>query len=190
MRIGEFYKEKLIEKDESFCFTTVPINKVIILSIATWGIYDIFMMYGWWKSLRNHFDLKISPFWRAFFGYFTNFKLFPLFEAYFKRFNIAFAGLLFAILVLVINQISSKLNFYTLKYEKTVWGLEIISYILLFITTGITVYIQNNINKINKEHYPNAPKNKWKISNILWSIILILLTLLAYISDFIPEIPD
>ena len=53
----------------------------------------------------------------------------------------------------------------------------IICLILALNLGGTLIYsiIQNNINKINKEHYPNAIKNNWNIKNIIWSTILALL---------------
>lgn len=42
--------------------------KFIVLSIVTFGIYDLYWFYKNWKFIRNRDGSSISPFWRMFFA--------------------------------------------------------------------------------------------------------------------------
>ncbi|ADE35989.1 DUF4234 domain-containing protein [Methanohalophilus mahii] len=45
--------------------TSIPLWKFILLSLITFGIYEIYWMYKQWKFLKLKDDLNISPFWRS-----------------------------------------------------------------------------------------------------------------------------
>ncbi len=45
----------------------IPTWKFILLSISTFRIYELVWFYRNWKFLKAEKNLKISPFWRAFF---------------------------------------------------------------------------------------------------------------------------
>jgi hypothetical protein len=42
--------------------------KLVLLSVFTWSIYDIYWFYRQWKYVKRRDDSKIMPFWRALFG--------------------------------------------------------------------------------------------------------------------------
>lgn len=46
----------------------VPVWKFIMLSIITFGIYELFWFYGNWKFIKQERGLKVSPFWRSWFS--------------------------------------------------------------------------------------------------------------------------
>ena len=46
----------------------VPTWKFILLSVITFGIYELVWFYKNWKLLKKEKGLKISPFWRALFS--------------------------------------------------------------------------------------------------------------------------
>ena len=71
-------KRSYEKNDQTLCFPTTSLAKVIILSILTFGLYPIIMSYNYWKKLNENFGYDISPFWRAIFFIYTNFKLFPV----------------------------------------------------------------------------------------------------------------
>ena len=87
------------ENDSTLCFKTTPIIKVIILSILTFGFYNLILFYNYWKSLNERFGHQVSPFWRAFFAWITNFSLFPILSNYASAFKTnIYAPILLAII--------------------------------------------------------------------------------------------
>lgn len=68
------------EKLENICFMTLPIWKLVVLSLITFGLYEIVWFYKYWKTIKDSNGEKISPFWRALFAGFSGFWLFPILE--------------------------------------------------------------------------------------------------------------
>lgn len=46
----------------------IPIWKFILLSVITFGIYELVWFYRNWKFLKNEQNLKITPFLRTIFS--------------------------------------------------------------------------------------------------------------------------
>lgn len=175
-------KERCYEDCENLNFQTTPISKILILSIVTGGFYHIIWFYHYWKTLNQKFGLKISPFWRSLFSGITCFRLFPMLEIYSKRFRGTFNNATFcAILYFMLCWFSNKLDSKLALMDETSIILELVSLVLTLILTGIIISIQSNINSINREYYPNAEINKWKISNTVWTIICVVLTISYYV---------
>ena len=172
-------KKEYVENDQTLCFDTIPIYKIIILTVVTAGAYEIILFYSWWKKLKIDFGYKVSPFWRAIFSGFSVFWLFPIFEKYFKCFNIKdFKAGVLAILFFSICFISNRMAFS--KYSDTI-TYQIIDFGLTIVITAICCFVQNRINKINENSYPQAKVNNWKISNTIWTIICSILIILSII---------
>jgi len=55
----------------------VSLGKLAILSIVTFGIYDLYWAYQQWDAIRRRENEDLSPFWRAFFAPLWGFSLFP-----------------------------------------------------------------------------------------------------------------
>ncbi|MHB1342721.1 MAG: DUF4339 domain-containing protein [Coriobacteriia bacterium] len=53
----------------------VSTAKFIVMSVLTWGLYDLYWAYRNWKYVKDASGLKISPFWRAWFTVFFNYEL-------------------------------------------------------------------------------------------------------------------
>ena len=51
-------------------FLHIPIARLIIMSILSFGLYEIYWIYKNWKYLEKRDGLFIRPFWRAWFGVF------------------------------------------------------------------------------------------------------------------------
>lgn len=166
LSIRSIVKKEYIENDQTLCFDSIPIYKVIILLFVTIGFYSVVLFYNWWKKLKTDFGYKVSPFWRGLFNGISVFWLFPIFEKYFKCYNISLPSGIYATLyfgcVWACNQLS---------YHNTSMITEIGSWLFLFGAIAIIVNIQIKINTINKHHYLQAKKNDWKLSNTIWTII-------------------
>ena len=168
--IEEIVKKEYTENDETLCFKTTPLAKIIVLSMLSYGIYLFILIWGYWKILKENFGYKVSPFWRAWFAFITNFSLFPILGKYFKNYNIKIFNTYFlAFLCFILTFLLHITSYGNGKF------LIIFDLFVVFALTLILVNFQNKINKINKEFYPNAPKNGWKISNIVWIILFLIL---------------
>jgi hypothetical protein len=56
-------------------FFTVSRLKFIVMSIFTFGIYELYWIYKNWKMITIRKNLGLFPFWRAFFAYFFIYPL-------------------------------------------------------------------------------------------------------------------
>ncbi|MHB8869080.1 MAG: hypothetical protein ACYC6T_02150 [Thermoleophilia bacterium] len=45
----------------------VSTTKLIVMSIATFGLYEFYWSFRTWKSIRDDQGARLSPFWRAWF---------------------------------------------------------------------------------------------------------------------------
>ena len=152
---GEFNSDNT----ENMCFPTISIKKLVTLSILTLGFYNIIWSYNVWKTIKVNFGYKhITVILRALFLAITNFSLFDILNKYIKKHNGAsFRPILFAILFIVVNMLSS------LRFPICLIAL----FSVYFIAT-----VQDRINEINKMHFPNAPVYNWTYANTFWAVFL------------------
>ena len=166
--------EKINEKE--LYFETIPVSKVVWLSILTCGIYEIVWFYKIWKRMDEKFGYKNTPFIRAIFAGITAFWLFPVLSRYIKKFNIkSFNAILFAIVYFLLG-ISYKL-------PGALWLITCTTFVIIAI-------IQSKINKVNEQNFPEAPVNKWCGINTFWSIIGGMLLCLGIAGTFLPDIDE
>ena len=82
---GEFNPDNT----QNMCFPTISLYKICILSLITFGLYDIIWGYKLWKIIQTEFGYKhINPLLRAFFLKITNFSLFDVLSKYFTKLKI------------------------------------------------------------------------------------------------------
>ena len=154
-------------------FKTTSISKIVILSILTFGLYEVVWFYNIWKTLYSNLDYKINPFWRAFFCSITNFFLFPIMSKYIEKYtNNEFPPIIFATLYLLLNA--------TQRLNDPYW-------LISFCTIFIIIDIQNKINNINRQYFPEAESNSWNKANTIWSILAFVLWVLSFILLILPE---
>lgn len=57
-------------------FYPTTVLKLIVLSVCTMGLYEIYWFYRNWQRVKEGTGADISPFWRALFGFFFAYRLF------------------------------------------------------------------------------------------------------------------
>jgi hypothetical protein len=57
-------------------FFAVSGAKLSLMSIATFGLYELWWSYRNWKAVKLRYGEALSPFWRAFFAPLWNYSLF------------------------------------------------------------------------------------------------------------------
>ena len=65
---------------ERYPLFQVSTSKFLVLSICSFGIYDIYWTHQQWKRIADATGAAISPFWRTFFSPIFNFALFDRIE--------------------------------------------------------------------------------------------------------------
>ena len=51
-------------------FLYIPVSRLILLSIASFSLYEAYWIYKNWRYIKERDGLNIRPFWRGFFGIF------------------------------------------------------------------------------------------------------------------------
>lgn len=76
----ETTNESMIENTGSESSTstyfTVSRTKLLIMSLCTMGLYDLYWFYKNWSHIKSQQKSKIRPFWRAFFAPFWAYSAF------------------------------------------------------------------------------------------------------------------
>jgi hypothetical protein len=62
-------------------FFSVSLAKFTAMSVCTFGVYEIYWFYKNWRLVRERENLKILPFWRAFFAFFFCYQCFSRIRA-------------------------------------------------------------------------------------------------------------
>jgi len=156
-------------------FETSP-WKLILLSIVTLGIYDVYWFYKNWKLVKEWTGSDIKPFWRAVFGFFYCHALLSHIKECGDKAgtNPSFSpGLLSAIWIIV-----SLLH----KLPDPYW---LVCYLAVF----ALVPLQKEIHKLNQLSAPEYPLNNkcsaWQIVGVVFAGLFFILVL---IGTLIPDI--
>ena len=146
-------KEKTPE-DQNIYFDTIPLIKVIIMSIITFNFYLFAWSNQMWSKLSDK-GYDISPFWRCLYFPLTNFALFSIIGKYLKKAaNIEIGGVFCALSCIIIYHFS--LNHLGNYFEIAIPN-SFAAFILTFAAANFLsmlpiVYIQSRINKANKTY--------------------------------------
>ena len=62
--------EKQPTQSSTPLFLYIPISRLILLSIASFSLYEAYWIYKNWRYIKERDALNIQPFWRGFFGIF------------------------------------------------------------------------------------------------------------------------
>jgi len=69
-------RDQLSPPDQSNPLFAAGVTKVIVMSLVTFGIYELYWMYRHWRLIQGRDRSDIMPFWRAFFGVLFAYPLF------------------------------------------------------------------------------------------------------------------
>jgi len=148
----------------------VSILKLIVMNLATIGIYQYYWHYKQWVAIREREGGSVSPGARAVFGRLFAFDLFPRIRATAQanRIDVQWGGTALAFLYLLAT---------------AMWRLpEPYDLLGLFSFTPL-IFVQATINKMNAELAPAAPKNDgfsaWNIAGMVLGVILLSLIVIG-----------
>lgn len=156
--------------------------KFIILSIVSFGIFDLIWFYKNWFSIKKAEKSDIYPFWRSIFRIFTSFELFDKILSSAKSFGykknysggfLAFLYLVFSVIIRVLDKTDFS--------NKDTW---ILYFILFVFRPFIFIPIQDAI-LFNNRHIDEESKYENKITTGQL-VISLALPLLIFLFAIVP----
>ncbi len=156
----------------------LPVWKFILLSVITFGLYELFWFYKYWKLLKEEKTLKISPFWRAFFA--------PLFAG-------SIAGHLKKYLTdkgvakEILASCDSTLIGITYFVIFILWKLPDPYWLISFFTFASMLPLVKATNAYWQKEEQNLPSKKFTWWQIILIVLGIILLILSIIVTFMPE---
>ena len=171
-----------VEAPEASQVTALPLfpvttRKLIVLSICTLGIYELYWCYHNWKRIKRSSGEDLSPFWRAFFAPLWGFSLFKKIRTVATEAGVSVNwnsdSVAIAYLVLAM----------TCRLPDPWW-------LISFATLLPLILVQQTAQRLNERYItPNseALDDKYSTANIVTIVIGGLLFVLALIGAFLPE---
>ncbi len=151
------------ESPKSQIFFQVSKTKLVVLSVVTFGIYEVYWFYKNWKFLKETQDLKILPFLRALFSYIFFYSLFKRIQEYAKENNVRTEyspGWLTAGYILLSM---------TYKSPEPFWCLTILTVLTLLPARSV---IDDLNAKLNPTEKINSRFSGWNVVTIIFGVIL------------------
>jgi len=158
--------ENLQTKTPAPLFLYIPVPRLVLLSIASCGLYEAYWIYKNWRYVKERDGLNISPFWRGVFGIFFCHSLLRRIHSDQEARAIAQpafspGGLATGFVILVIL---SNLIVRAPSAIASIIGFVMPSYLCL-------MPVQNYINSVTQKHFPNAPYYSWSGGHIVCLVI-------------------
>ena len=159
-------------------YYNTSVRKLVLLSICTFGIYEIYWHYKNWKAIRDQAGENVSPFWRAWFCIFTCYGLFKRIKVAIlnKGHNVAYSAGQLATLYIVMNLFGRAGSRYDNQIANLLW-------VISFFTVIPLVVVQKAINSYNASidaSYKINDNFNWKsITVIVLGGILLILSILG-----------
>ena len=164
--------------DGSKCeFFPTSQRKLVILFIATFGLYPVYWFYKNWALYKKNADKKIMPLLRAIFYIFFTHSLFRRVEdaARRKEISISWGASSLATLFVILTIVSSGLDRVAEK-STTIGLVDYASLAMVFILLGPIYMVQDVVNKINDD-----PEGRLNSSFSIYNFIFIVLVGLIWI---------
>ena len=157
---------------EPIYFPVSPV-KLSILSICTFGLYEIYWFYKNWRLIKEREHKKIMPFWRALFALFFCFSLFQRIGRSAKEIDlppISTGGLAAGWIIVSL-----------------LWKLPDPYWLVSFLAFFFLLPVQQTVNKINAQYAPGHDQNnRFGVWNIVVVVAGGIFFILAIIGSFMP----
>ena len=156
---------------------SVSVSKFAVMSLCTFGIYELYWAYKHWDAMRRREQEKLSPFWRAFFAPLWGFSLLPRLQQLTAVFGVpaTWSGSALALAYFLLH-ISYRL-------PDPLWLVSLLSFLPLLV-------VQRSVNELHRTVVPAAPRNdSYSGLNVAGIVLGGLLLLLAILGTLMPP-PD
>jgi hypothetical protein len=156
-------------KQELKYFWAVSLQKLIVMSVFTIGLYQFYWFYKNWDFINDRQKLRIKPIWRSIFRYIFCYSLFNRVRQAAREVNIntRISPALLTVAYIV-------LNIFERLPHPGIW--------ISFLSILILLPVQNLINKIHKQVAPHSEiNNRYLKANIVTIVIGAIFLLLGFI---------
>jgi len=154
-------------------FSVSPL-KLIVMSVCTCGIYELYWHYKNWSLIKEREKLDIRPFWRAWFAFFFCYSLFKKIRTTAQSLNLKRS--------IAAGPLAAGWIITTLF-----WRLPDVYSLLTYFAMFFLVPVQSLVNEMNESVKPGYEQNKrftpWNIVVVVFGGIFFVLILLG---SFLP----
>jgi serine/threonine protein kinase len=151
-------------------FAVSPL-KLIVMSVCTFSIYQLFWFYMNWTYIKERERLDIEPFWRSFFAFFFCHSCFQKIRTTAQSLNISDA--------LAVGPLAAGWIIVSI-----LWKLPDPYWLICFFSVFFLVPVQILVNKVNAKVCPLCEENKnftsWNIVGIVFGIIWLILIFIGF----------
>ena len=163
------------QKNKKPLYFPVSKLKLILMSLCTLGLYELYWFYKNWKLIKTRTGQNLSPFWRAFFSIFFCYQLF-------KHIQVSADS----------NECKSSINpgwlFFVYIALNATWSLPDPVGIISLVTFLPLLSAQGAINDLNLKTAPRTERNnRFSVTNFVVIIIGGLLVILSVVGSLIPS---
>lgn len=152
----------------------VSLTKLVVMSLCTFGLYELYWAYKHWDAQRRREQENLSPFWRAFFAPLWAFSLFPRIRRITATYGVpaTWSGSGLALGYFLIHL--------TWRLPDPYWLISLLGFLPLLV-------VQRSVNALNAAVAPEAPRNDtYSGVNVVAILVGGLLLLLAIVGTFLP----
>ena len=159
-------------------FLHIPVTRLVVLSILSAGLYEVYWIYKNWRYLKERDGLEIWPFWRGIFGVFYCHSLLrairydsqanALEKADFSPGWLAAGWIIFTVVYNGLGRLESSFVY-------------LAGMLLFFPSFLFLVPVQQYINRVNAKIQPTPPFYPWSAGHIvciLFGVVLFWLPML------------
>jgi hypothetical protein len=164
---------------ESLPFFPVGTHKFVVLSIVTFGIYEMYWAYQNWKRIKTASGQDLSPFWRAIFAPMWGFSLFERVRTMARNggIDVGWNADSLAILYLLLTTLAWRL-------PDPLWLLALVSVVPLLPVHQTTQLANERVSSSAE-----APNRRYSVGNVMTIVLGGLLLILVVIGAFLPNTP-
>lgn len=166
------------EIEQSSQFFTASRLKLVLMSLCTFGIYELYWFYKNWVLIKQRTGQNIMPFWRAFFAPIWAYSCFNEINsaAQQNKMELSVPAGLLAILYFVLQAVS--------KLPDPYWIISFLSVVLLMPANSVALRLNR---EMNPEYIDNATFSGWNWVGLLIGGPLFVMSILVV---FMPELVE
>ena len=172
--------EQHLGSSESYFFTASTL-KLVLMSVCTLGLYELYWFYKNWVLIKNREDSTIMPVWRTIFAPFWGFVAFEVVKKAAVERNIktnlsaGWLGLAYLLISIVANG------------PDPIWLISTFSFVPLMLFNSLAIEVAASVDPSYKQNDNFSPWNVLAI--VLGGILMILLVVTTLYVDVLDEIP-
>lgn len=154
----------------------VATTKFVVMSIVTFGIYDLYWVYQQWQCERARTGEDLSPFWRTFFTPIWTFSLFRRISRVSEETGTG--GIPHQAYALIYF-----LSIFTVRLPDPYWLISVLGFVPM-------IPVQSAATRVNQTVAPGAPPNdRYTLPNVVMIVVGLLMLLLVIVGMLLPVDP-